>query len=312
MSAPGKTVFAALEPRLQAYLEQQGLANPTEIQRLSLDLLLSTDHDALLVAPTGTGKTEAALLPLLSRRLVHPSAPTALLYITPLRALNRDLEQRLISLVAAAGLTAGVRHGDTSTRERLRQSGHPRDLLITTPETLQLLLVGTRLREGLRALTAVIVDEVHELFPSDRGAQLAVTLERLDSWVGRPVRRVGLSATVGNPDEVARFLSPRPRRVETRIAKEPRDLEIEVHWPEAPPERGDPKLELEIHADPRYLAALRDVEQAVRAHHTTLVFVNTRPTAEGLAARLHRIAPDLPIAVHHGSLSREVREDAER
>jgi len=312
MPAVVEPTFTVLDPRLQTYLEKHGITTPTEIQRLSLDLLLETDHDALLVAPTGTGKTEAALLPLLSRRLRTPSPPTALLYVTPLRALNRDLEHRLISLVEAAGLTAGVRHGDTPAKERLRQSGHPRDLLITTPETLQLLLVGTRLRESLRGLTAVIVDEVHELFPSDRGAQLAVTLERLDSFVGRPVRRVGLSATVGNPEEVARFLSPKPRRVETRIAKEPRDLQIEVRWPQSPPERGDPALEAEMRVDARYLAALREVEQAVRAHNTTLVFVNTRPTAEGLAARLHRLAPDLPLAVHHGSLSREVREEAER
>jgi len=312
MPAVVEPTFTVLDPRLQTYLEKHGITTPTEIQRLSLDLLLETDHDALLVAPTGTGKTEAALLPLLSRRLRTPSPPTALLYVTPLRALNRDLEHRLISLVEAAGLTAGVRHGDTPAKERLRQSGHPRDLLITTPETLQLLLVGTRLRESLRGLTAVVVDEVHELFPSDRGAQLAVTLERLDSFVGRPVRRVGLSATVGNPEEVARFLSPKPRRVETRIAKEPRDLQIEVRWPQSPPERGDPALEAEMRVDARYLAALREVEQAVRAHNTTLVFVNTRPTAEGLAARLHRLAPDLPLAVHHGSLSREVREEAER
>jgi ATP-dependent Lhr-like helicase len=312
MPSTVEPTFTVLDPRLQSYLEKRGITTPTEIQRLSLDLLLESDHDALLVAPTGTGKTEAALLPLLSRRLGTPSPPTALLYISPLRALNRDLEQRLISLVEAAGLTAGVRHGDTPASERLRQSGHPRDLLITTPETLQLLLVGTRLRESLRGLTAVIVDEVHELFPSDRGAQLAVTLERLDSFVGRPVRRIGLSATVGNPEEVARFLSPKPRRVETRIAKEPKDLQIEVRWPQSPPEPGDPALEGEIRVDAHYLAALREVEQAVRAHNTTLVFVNTRPTAEGLAARLHRLAPDLPLAVHHGSLSREVREDAER
>src|SRR5579859_3286081 len=299
MSGPLEPPFTALDRRLRDYLERRGITAPTEIQRVSLDLLLESDHDALLVAPTGTGKTEAALLPLLSRRLRAPSAPTALLYITPLRALNRDLEQRLISLVEAVGLTAGVRHGDTPAPERLRQSGHPRDLLITTPETLQLLLVGTRLRESLRGLTAVVVDEVHELFPSDRGAQLAVTLERLDSFVGRPVRRIGLSATVGNPEEVARFLSPKPRRVETRIAKEPRDLRIEVRWPESLPERGDAKLEAELRVDPGYLAALREVEKAVRAHTTTLIFVNTRPTAEGLAARLHRLAPDLPLAVHH-------------
>ncbi len=312
MTDPPPPDFSRLHPRLQAFLETKGFRTPTEIQRLSLDLLLDSEHDALLVAPTGTGKTEAALLPLLSRLLATPGPATSLLYVSPLRALNRDLEQRLLALVAAAGLTAGVRHGDTPQGERLRQSSHPRDLLITTPETLQLLLVGSRLREGLRGLTAVVVDEVHELFPSDRGAQLAVTLERLDTFLGRRVRRIGLSATVGNPEEVARYLAPRPRHVESRIAREPRDLEIEVRTPMAGPERGDGRLEAEMHVDPAYLSALREVERAVRAHSTTLIFVNTRPTAEGLAARLHRLAPDLPLAVHHGSLSREVREEAEK
>src|SRR5208282_1407064 len=145
---------------------------------------------ALLLSPTGTGKTEAALLPLLSRRLANPTPPVSILYITPLRALNRDLEHRLVALVEEVGLTAAVRHGDTPTSARLAQSRRPPDLLLTTPETLQLLLVGKLLRKAIANVRTVIVDEVHELIGSDRGAQLGITLERLDALAGRSVRRI--------------------------------------------------------------------------------------------------------------------------
>jgi ATP-dependent Lhr-like helicase len=307
---PGPTEFTGLDPRLAAVLAERGITVPTEIQSLALEALSGPD-DALLVSPTGSGKTEAAILPLLSERLAHPTAPVAVLYVTPLRALNRDLEQRLVTLAAAVGLTAAVRHGDTSQSQRTRLSRRPPDVLLTTPETLQLLLVGTRLRLGLRAVRAVVVDELHELAPSDRGAQLMVTLERLDALVGRPVRRVGLSATIGNPEAVARYLSPAPRRVQVRRALRPRRVRITADVPRDDRPPLDPELVTELRADPVQLAALRNLEETIRAHRTTLVFVNTRPTAEGLAARLNRLAPDLPVAVHHGSLSREVREEAE-
>jgi len=300
-----------LDPRLREAVGRRGFRSYTEIQRLAAPVLRG-DADALLISPTGTGKTEAAILPLLSRRLAEPSPPISLLYVTPLRALNRDLEHRLTALAREVGLTAAVRHGDTTAAARLAQSRSPPDVLLTTPETLQILLVGRRLREGLREVRAVVVDEVHELVGSDRGAQLALTLERLDAWTGRKVRRIGLSATVGNPEAIARFLAPEPRRVEVRIAREPRDLVLTAQRPSQDRPPLDAPLVKELKADGPLLAGLRAVEDEIRSHRTTLVFVNTRPTAEGLAARLHRLAPDLAIAVHHGSLSREVREDAER
>src|SRR5580658_8633554 len=300
-----------IDPRLAEAVGRRGIHVYTEIQRLALPVL-ATGSDALLISPTGTGKTEAALLPLLSRRLADPSPPISLLYVTPLRALNRDLEHRLVTLVRDVGLTAAVRHGDTTTSARLAQSRSPADLLLTTPETLQILLVGKRLREGLRNVQTVVVDEIHELVGSDRGAQLSLTLERLDAWTQRKIRRIGLSATVGNPDEVARFLSPSPRSIEVRTARGPRDLVLTARRPVEGLEALSPELVRDLKADETLLGGLRAVEQEVRAHRTTLVFVNTRPTAEGLAARLNRLAPDLAIAVHHGSLSREVREEAEQ
>ncbi len=311
MVADPAPALPGIDPRLADAMHRRGIRSYTEIQELALPLL-GTGSDALLLSPTGTGKTEAALLPLLSRRLAEPSPAISLLYVTPLRALNRDLEHRLVALVRDVGLTAAVRHGDTTASARLAQSRSPPDLLLTTPETLQILLVGRRLREGLRHVRTVVVDEVHELVGSDRGAQLGLTLERLDAWTGRKVRRIGLSATVGNPEEVARFLSPAPRRIEVAVAREPRDLVLTARRPGAGRSPLPAELVRELKADATLLEGLRAVEEEIRAHRTTLVFVNTRPTAEGLAARLNRLAPDLPIAVHHGSLSREVREEAER
>ncbi len=310
MASDASRLLPGIDRRLADAVERRGFRAYTEIQRLALPVLGSTS-DALLLSPTGTGKTEAALLPILSRRLEEPTPPVSILYVTPLRALNRDLEHRLVALVREVGLTAAVRHGDTTPAARLAQSRNPPDLLLTTPETLQLLLVGRRLREAVRNVRAVVVDEVHELVGSDRGAQLGLSLERLDALAGRAVRRVGLSATVGNPTEVARFLAPAPRVATTFAAQQRRTLELFARQPGSGRPPLDPGLIADLKADATLLDAVRAVEEEVRAHQTTLVFVNTRPTAEGLAARLHRLAPDLPIAVHHGSLSREVREEAE-
>jgi ATP-dependent Lhr-like helicase len=312
MTSGGTNAWGALDPRILDFLEANGLREPTEIQRRAIPVLLG-HRDALLVSPTGTGKTEAALLPLLTRLLAEPSPGISILYVTPLRALNRDLEQRLVRLGRALDLRVAVRHGDTTPGDRLKQSKRPPDLLLTTPETLQILLVGKRLKEGLRQVRTVVVDELHELAPSDRGAQLALTLERLDDHVGRRIRRIGLSATVGNPAEVARFLAPVPREVEVVVAEVLRSMTIRVDAaPEHPAEAEEKQRAEELRAEPRLLRALERVVAQVRTHTTTLLFVNTRPTAEGLAARLTRLAPDLPVAVHHGSLSREIREEAEQ
>jgi ATP-dependent Lhr-like helicase len=289
---------------------QEHLAEPTEIQRLAWPSLRKGGN-ALLVAPTGTGKTEAALIPLLEDLRDHPSEPVAILYVSPLRALNRDLEGRLTALAKAAGLKAGVRHGDTPTKERTRQSRDPPHLLITTPETLQLLLIGKILRQGLSHVKAVIVDEVHEMAASDRGAQFAISLDRLDNLVGKPVRRIGLSATVGSPEEIAQYLSPNAP-AELLVVPTVKRLVISVSPPQPSLDEIPKGVRSGLAEDETFLAAVLTVLKEIREHTSTLVFTNTRPSAETLAAHLHRLAPELPIAVHHGSLSREVREDAEQ
>ncbi len=310
MAVSGPPPEGALHPRIRGLLAVRGFAQPTEIQALAWPAL-QAGQDALLVAPTGTGKTEAALLPVLSRLLADPLPPVSVLYVTPLRALNRDLEARLLLWARDLGLTAAVRHGDTLPKERLRQSRAPPDLLLTTPETLQLLLVGKHLRQGLKGVQTVVVDEIHELASSDRGAQLALSLERLEAWAGHPVRRLGLSATVGNPEEIAEFLSPHGAGRVVLSAPSAKAFAIEVRPPADEVLPLSPGLRQDLKADDLLLRALSALLEEVRAHRSTLLFVNTRPTAESLGARLRLLAPDLPLAVHHGSLSRQVREETE-
>ena len=299
------TAFELLARPLQKLVEARGW-QPTPVQTATIEPLLAGE-DSLVVAPTGSGKTEAVVLPLLSRALAHSWQPMAILYVTPLRALNRDIDRRIADLAKAAGLTADLRHGDTSQYHRTRQSKNPPHLLVTTPETTQLLLLGSRLREGLRNLRAVVIDEVHELASSERGSQLLVALERIDELCGRKVQRIGLSATIGNPEEMARWLSPNATPV---LAPSPRGTDLEVVT--EPVTDADRALSLELHVSPQGLAALRRLATRIRESAPCLVFVNSRNTAETVAQRIQRLDPDMTVGVHHGSLAAETRQQMEQ
>jgi ATP-dependent helicase Lhr and Lhr-like helicase len=335
-----------LHPRLVKLLRDQGWEGLTIAQDQALAPLLAGKH-TLLVAPTGYGKTEASLIPVLSRMMQERDRlkeqkkawPTGfkVLYVTPLRALNRDLMGRLESWGEALGFDIGVRHGDTSQGERQRQSKSPPDLLITTPETVQLLLYGDTLRKHLATVRFVILDEVHDLAVSERGAQLLVAMERIEEVVGQPAelretkapdrtgpketharagggfQRIGVSATVADPAAVANWLGGRGRTVEVVVVAVQKRIELAVVTAEPAP--GDGELAAKLSLTPPMVAQVRTIRELCRQHERVLVFQNTRDGAELLASRSALLdqeegRPQL-LGLHHGSLSAEVRTEVE-
>src|SRR2546422_5972743 len=195
------SAFSVLKPPVLKRLEKEGFLEASPIQELSIPAILRGEN-VLLIAPTGTGKTLAAMLPVLDKFLEARSSEKthgiSILYVTPLRALNRDLLRRLEEMGRDLDVKIEVRHGDTPTSARSRQAKSPPDMLITSPETLQSILVGKRMKEHLRAVRWVVVDEVHELATDERGVQLSIALERLLELTGREFQRIGLSATIGD------------------------------------------------------------------------------------------------------------------
>ena len=295
--------FDTLVPELVSVLNEHGIYEPTEPQADAIPRISKGDN-LLLVAPTGIGKTEAAMLPIFDSIYRDPGKPgIRCIYITPLRALNRDMLKRMSEYGAALKIDVAVRHGDTPLAERNRQSKHPPDILITTPETLQVMFTGKKLLEHMKNVQWVVVDEIHELATVERGAQMSVALERL-VYIAGEYQRIGLSATVGNVDEVARFLVGVKRKVTVCKHDTYRDYEIEVECPE-PCE--DSVLLDKLQCEPNILAVMQRARYLIENGKSTLFFVNTRETAEWMAARYHIWDEDLSIDVHHGSLSKENR-----
>ena len=299
------SVYEMLCQPLDEHLRSQGW-EPTPIQQVSIEPLL-LGKDRLLIAPTGSGKTEAAVLPILSACYSQQWGRMSILYVTPLRALNRDIDRRLEGIAGVLGLTVGLRHGDTPQSERNRQSKTPPHLLVTTPETLQIMMTGKRLREHLKNVHAIIVDEVHELAASERGAQLLVGLARVEEMAKRPIQRIGLSATVGNPAEVSRWLSP--LNGEHIVADAPRNTEVRITC--SLPQDSDEALALEHNTSPQAMASLRMLANRLKEDAPCLVFVNSRNAAETVASRLATFDETLEIGIHHGSLSADLRTEME-
>ncbi len=307
-------VVKLLHERIVKLMEQRGFRQLTPVQRPAIPKILE-GKNVLIIAPTGSGKTEAALLPILTilRRLKDEGKLERgiyVLYISPLRALNRDLLERLKWWCENLELKIDVRHGDTDVRDRVRQSKDPPHILITTPEMLQAILLGKRLREHLSKLCFVIIDEVHELVEDKRGVQLVVTLERLKHMLGRDFQIIGLSATVGEPEKVAKFLVGSSGSCEIVQVSHVREMVLDVVFPL--PEDVDYDIARKICATPDVAARLRYILNVVEHEGPALIFVNTRSMAENLAARFSAWLPDYPIAVHHGSLSKTVREGIEK
>jgi ATP-dependent Lhr-like helicase len=299
--------FTHLGPEVRAALSERGFTTPTEPQRRAIPPLARGD-DGLVVAPTGTGKTETAMLPVLDAiAQAEPRFGISALYVTPLRALNRDMRERLDWWGEQLDLEVDVRHGDTTDYQRGKQADDPPDVLVTTPETLQAMLTGKKLRRALSDVAHVVVDEVHELAAAKRGAQLTVGLERVRELAG-PFQRIGLSATVGDPAEVGKFLTGERGCTVIEVDAGSK-TELEVTKPELTPE--DEALAKELMTEPETASHVRKIRDLVAANDSTLIFVNTRQTAEALGSRFKELDADVSIGVHHGSLSKEARIETE-
>ncbi|MCS6767958.1 MAG: DEAD/DEAH box helicase [Candidatus Nitrosocaldus sp.] len=312
-----------IEMEILRIFERLGYSHLTPIQRKSIPIL-ARRRDTLIVAPTGSGKTEAAMIPILTMVAsrgtdggrerdgdgVGRGRGIKVLYITPLRALNRDMLRRLVRYAEVLGLRVDVRHGDTSSYRRRKMQHDPPDVLITTPETLAIILVGGMGR-ALRDLEWVVIDELHELLSNKRGAHLALSIERVERLAGRRVTRVGLSATIGNLDSASRFISHAGGEQRTGGGVGGRGKSAVV---------VDDSLR-RYDVDTVYLdAPMADIAKRIMEYvksncrgQSVLLFTNTRDEAEYMASMMRELSDStVSVDVHHGSLSREVREEAER
>ena len=301
---------------------ERAFASPTPAQALGWPAIATGGH-VLIQAPTGSGKTLAAFLIGIDRLHERPGDGLRLLYVSPLKALNYDIERNLRSPLAGLGskLSVAVRTGDTPADERRRMARVPPDILITTPESLFLLLTS-QAREILRGVETVILDEVHAVAGSKRGAHLALSLERLERLADEPFQRVGLSATQRPLEEIGRFVAGTGREIALVDAGVTKELDLEVVVPvEDMRELGStaelavPPLADGVEMSPGVERSSRSIWPSiypavldlVRAHTSTIVFVNNRRLAERLALRLNELAGEELARAHHGSLAREQR-----
>ena len=273
-----------------------GFETLTEIQKEAIPEILE-EKNCLIIAPTGSGKTECATIPIFSK-LKTRKIPNKIkvLYITPLRALNRDIFKRIINYAENEELKIEIRHGDTSQANRKRIADNPPDILITTPETLVNLLSQKKHLESLSDLEWVVIDEVHELLASERGSQLSLSLERLQIKTKNEIHRIGLSATVGNPEEAGRFLVGSERKFELIHDTSLRNYDVDVVFVDG------------IMDD----VAVEIIEYVKKEKITSpvLLFTNSRGESERLSSILKQ-KTSLNVELHHGSLSRQVREETE-
>lgn len=293
-------VFKTLSKEIYQLTKQRGFLEPTLPQKMGIPDILS-GKNVLIIAPTGIGKTETAFLPVLDMIHRRKNKPISLLYITPLKSLNRDMLDRLFWWADKLDVEIAVRHGDTTQQERKQQRENPSNILITTPESLGALLTGKIARTHLSNVKYVIVDEIHELIENKRGIQLSLLLERLRNISG-DFQRIGLSATVGSPRKTANFLGENVKVIRADAEKK---LDVSVELPEKT------KLDQDI-ADRIFLsddnaARLRRINNLIQKDKSSIVFTNTRQMSEVLSSRLRQMNKDFKQEVHHSSISKDTR-----
>ena len=285
-----------LDPIISKKFKSIGFEELTEIQKEAIPEILE-EKNCLIIAPTGSGKTECATIPIFSKLKTRKvSNKIKALYITPLRALNRDVFKRIINYAENENLKIEIRHGDTSQANRKRIADNPPDILITTPETLVNLLSQKKHLDALSDLEWVIIDEVHELLASERGSQLCLSLERLQIKSKNQIHRIGLSATVGNPEEAGRFLVGTDRKFQLIHDTSLRNYDVDVVFVDG------------IMDD----VAVKIIEYIKKEQITSpvLLFTNSRGESERLSSILKQ-KTSINVELHHGSLSRQVREETE-
>lgn len=311
--------FSLLHPKLQTILHELNITpNPGQNEYLPE---IIKGNNVLISASTGTGKTFGAIIGVLDRILKEELKPIAVLVITPLKALNRDIFRRVLpELCSKVNVSISIRHGDTKQSERAKQTKSPSTIMITTPELFQALLPAKILgREYLKKVKIVIVDEIHELVSTKRGVQLSLALERLKWRIGDNYQRIGLSATIGSPKEVAEFLSGFHNDIKIFTIPHVKKTEIDIVGPFYKTYDNQTKLIKHLQTQPEAFSRLIEIISIVKENEgSTLLFTNTRQQAEILGFRLTKyneyveLKDRVKFHVHHSSLSQEARILAEK
>jgi ATP-dependent helicase Lhr and Lhr-like helicase len=284
------------DPNLIAKFYSLGFQQLTEIQKKAIPIIYQK-KDTLVIAPTGSGKTECSVIPIFSHiKQSKKLGKIKAIYVTPLRALNRDVFRRIVRYAENDELSIELRHGDTPQSTRKKISNSPPDILITTPETLVILLTQKKMLDALSELEWVIIDEVHELLGNERGSQLSLSLERLQLNSNLEITRIGLSATIGNPEESGKFVVGTKRKLKIIRDTSIRKYDVKVQY-----------IEGTISDVAQYII---EFVSELDLQSPVLLFTNTRGESEFLASILKEKST-LNIELHHGSLSRQVREETE-